>query len=140
MYETDVQNNPEPTRPSRPRQITVLAVLLTVFGLLGILAAALLMSIISDSADTGRSVPAVLYLLGYAQFALSATLALCGVFVWQGRSWARVLAIALCSVNLVGALVTLISGAVFQAIAGFAINVALIRLLTGSEVQAWCDR
>jgi hypothetical protein len=63
-----------------------------------------------------------------------------GVFVLQGRNWARLLAIGLCSVNLLGAVVSLFTGAIFQAITAFAINVALIRLLNDYEVQAWCDK
>jgi hypothetical protein len=140
LYEAGVQSNPEPTLPSRPRQVKTLAILLIVFGVLGLLFALLLMSIVSDSAGHGQSVPAVLYVLVFAQVALSAAQAITGVFVWQGRSWARVLAIVLCSVNIVGALVSLFTGAILQAISGAAINVALIRLLNNDEVQVWCSK
>ncbi|MEV6632182.1 hypothetical protein AB0M54_15665 [Actinoplanes sp. NPDC051470] len=110
------------------------------FGGLGILFAAVLMSIVNDSASHGQSVPAYLYVLVFLQVALSAAQAVSGVFVWQGRNWARVLAIALCSLNILGALVSLFTGAVLQSIWGIAINVALIRLLNDYEVQVWCDR
>lgn len=139
MYEA-VQNTPEPTRPSRPRQATMLAVLLVVFGGLGLVAALLLMSIVGDSADHGQEVPAFLYVLVYAQFVLSVALAACGIFVWQGRSWARILAIVLCSLNIAGGVVSLFSGAVFQAVAGIAVNIAMLRLLNNDDVRAWCDR
>jgi len=132
MYETSVQ--------SRPRQVKTLSVLLIVFGVLGLLLALLLMSIVSDSAGHGQSVPALLYILVFVQFGLSAAQATSGVFVWQGRSWARGLAIVLCSVNIVGALVSLATGAVLQAISGVAINVALLRLLNNYDVQVWCSK
>lgn len=115
-------------------------VLLIVFGVLGVLASFLLLSVVNDTAGHGRSVPAMLYVLVFGQFFLSATQAVCGVFVRQGRNWARVLAIVLCSLNILGALVSLLTGAVLQAISAFAINAVLIRLLTDYEVQAWCDR
>lgn len=140
MYEAGIQSNPEPTLPKRPREVKTLAVLLIVFGVLGLLFAFLLMSIVSDSNSHGQSVPAMLYVLAFAQFALSAAQAMSGVFIWQGRSWARVLAIVLCSVNIVGALVSLFTGAVFQAISGAAINVGLLRLLNNYEVQVWCSK
>lgn len=135
MYEAGVRSDPEPTRP---RRATTAAVLLGVFGLLGILSALLLRSVVGDSVDHGQSVPAVLYVLVYAQFALSATQAICGVFVWQGRSWARVVAIVLCSVNIVGAVVSLFTGAVLQTIAGLALNIGLLRLLNNDDVREWC--
>lgn len=140
MYEAGIQSNPESTLPDRPRQVKTLAVLLVVFGVLGLLLALLLMSIVNDSSDHGQSVPAVLYVLVFAQFALSAAQAMSGVFIWQGRSWARVLAIVLCSVNIIGAVVSLFTGAIFQAISGAAINIGLLRLLNDYEVQVWCSK
>ncbi|MEU4162952.1 hypothetical protein [Actinoplanes sp. NPDC026670] len=116
------------------------AVLLAMFGGLGFLYAFLLMSAVSDSSDHGQSVSAVLYVLIYVQFALSAAQVICGVLVWQGRNWARVLAIVLCSINILGAVVSLFSGAVFQAIAAIGVNAAMLRLLSGYEVQVWCSR
>lgn len=140
MYEASVQRNPEPTPPSRPRQATMLAVLLLIFGGLGIVVALLLTSIVDDSADHGRSVPAVLYVLVYAQLLLSTTMSAAGAFVWQGRSWARVLGIVLCSVNVAFAFASLFTGAVLQGLMGIAINVALLRLLNDYEVRVWCIR
>ena len=140
MYEAGIQSNPEPTRPSRPRQATMLAVLLGAFGVLGILLAFLLRSIVGDSADHGQSVPAVLYILVYAQLLLSATQAISGVFIWQGREWARVLAIVLCSVNILGAVVSLFTGAILQAIGALAINIGLLRLLNNEDVREWCAK
>jgi hypothetical protein len=140
LYEAGVQSNPEPTLPDRPRPVKTLAVLLVVFGVLGLLFALVLMSIVNDSGDHGQSVPAVLYVLVFAQLALSAAQAMSGVFIWQGRSWARVLAIVLCSVNIIGAVVSLFTGAIFQAISGAAINIGLLRLLNNYEVQVWCSK
>jgi hypothetical protein len=140
LYEAGIQSNPEPTVPHRPRQVKTLAVLLVIFGVLGLLFALLLMSIVNDSGDHGQSVPAVLYVLVFVQLALSAAQAMSGVFIWQGRSWARVLAIVLCSVNIIGAVVSLFTGAIFQAISGAAINIGLLRLLNNYEVQVWCSK
>lgn len=140
MYEAGIQSNPEPAQPVRPRQATTVAVLLSVFGGLGFLYAFLLMSVVSDSSDHGQSVPTVLYVLVWVQFALSAAQVICGVSVWQGRNWARVLAIVLCSINILGAVVSLFSGAVFQSIVAIGVNAAMLRLLNDYEVQVWCTR
>jgi hypothetical protein len=133
-----VQSTPEPTQPVRPRQVKTAAVLLIVFGVLGFLFALLLMSIVGDS--HGQSVPAWVYVLVFAQMALSAAQAVSGVAIWQGASWARGLAIALCSVNLIGAVASLFTGAILQAISGAAVNIALIRLLNNYEVDVWCSK
>ncbi|HKT00579.1 MAG TPA: hypothetical protein VJT31_13675 [Rugosimonospora sp.] len=129
-----------PVPATRPRQATLLAVLLAVFGGLGICAGYLLLSIVNDSASHGQSVPAVLYVLVYGQFALAAAEAVCGVFVWQGRAWARTAGNVLCSVNIVGAVLSLFAGAIPQAIAGIAINIGLLRLLNNEDVRDWCSR
>jgi len=140
LYEVGVQSNPEPTRPRRPRQATTAAILLVLFGALGIVMAFVLRMVVSDSTDHGQSVPAVLYVLVYAQFALSATQAISGVFVWQGRSWARGLGIVLCWVNIAGGVVSMFTGAVVQAITGIGLNLAMLRLLSSEDVREWCDR
>ncbi|BCJ55700.1 hypothetical protein Asp14428_71750 [Actinoplanes sp. NBRC 14428] len=139
MYETDVHSGPHAI-PSRPRPVKTLAILLGVFGVLGLLIAFVLMAAINDSSGHGQSVPILLYVLFFVQFALSTAQTASGVFLWRGRSWARTLAIALCSVNIVGGLVSLATGAIFQAVAGIAINIGLIRLANNDEVQAWCGR
>jgi len=162
LTEPRSQTSPEPDQPSRedplaylragampatpsapatrPRQATILAVLLAVFGVIGLFSAYLLQLVVTDSTSHGQSVPAVLYVLVYAGFAFAAAEALCGIFIWQGRAWARILAIVLCSVNIVGAVVSLFSGAIPQAIAGVAINVGLLRMLNNEDVRDWCDR
>ncbi|MBM2618777.1 hypothetical protein JIG36_24775 [Actinoplanes sp. LDG1-06] len=136
MYEADVQSYPEPTRPVRPRKAKMLAFLLGGFGVLGFLLSIVLLGTVTDS--HGMRVPAVVYVLVYAQFVLSATQAVCGVFIWQGRSWARSVAIGLSVINLLGAVVNLFTGAIFPAITAFAVNAALIRLLNDDEVKEWC--
>jgi hypothetical protein len=140
VYEAGVQSTPEPTQPTRPRKATLLAVLLMVFGGLGLLVSLLLLAGVNDTAGHGQSVPAYVYVLVYAQFLLSATQGASGFFVLRGHNWARLLAIGLCSLNIIGGLVSLSTGAIFQAISAVAINVALIRLLNDHEVQAWCDK
>jgi hypothetical protein len=134
LYEADVQTTPEPTRP---RKATVAAVLLLLFGGIGILTTLALLSV----DDHGQSVPTAVSVLLYVQFLFSATLVLCGVLIWQGcRPWARLLAIVLCSFNIVGCLVALFTGAILQALWGIGINVGLIGLLSNDEVREWCDR
>lgn len=140
MYETNVHSGPDVDRPDRPRRATTLSVLLVVFGALGMLAALLLMALVNGGTAPGRSAPAVGYALGYAQFLLSAALATSGVFVWPGRSWARALAIGLCSVAVLGTLVTLVVTAQARAVLGVAAHLALLRLLNEPDVRAWCRR
>lgn len=124
----------------RPRKATVSAVLLIVFGVVGLLYTLLLWGTVNDEAGHGQSVSPVAYVLVLAQFLVSGAQVVSGAFVWRGRGWARVLAIALNSLNIVGAVISLFTGAVVLAIPAIAINIGMIRLLTDYEVQAWCDR
>jgi hypothetical protein len=124
---------------TRPRQATVAAVLLIVFGALAILLTFFLYSLLSDAEDHGEEVPAISWGLVYLQFALSGTQIVSGIFVLRGAWWARLLGIVLCGINLVGAVVNLVSGAVLPAIIAIILNVALIKYLMNEDVREWCD-
>ena len=138
MYsQDDAMHGVEPVR-TRPRQGTVAAVLLVVFGLLGLGIAWLLLVVLNDQADHGESVNGVLYALVYGQFVVSAAQVGSGLFVWQGKSWARTLAIVICSLNILGGVLSLFSGSFLQAIAGIALNAGLIRILNRPDVRDWC--
>jgi len=130
--------NDATARP-RPRQATIAAILLMVFGLLAILVALVLLSTINDAVDHGESVNSVLYVLVYGQIVLSGAQIASGALVLTGKPWSRVLAVALCSVNILGGVVSLISGAVLQAIVAIAINGGLIGLLNRDDVRDWCS-
>jgi hypothetical protein len=125
-------------RGPRPRQATVAAILLGLFGLLGVFVAWLLVAALKDDTDHGETVNGALYALAYLQFALSGAQIVSGLLVWQGRAWARILAIVLCSVNLLGGVLSLASGGAFQAITALALNIGLIRMLTRPDVADWC--
>jgi hypothetical protein len=118
----------------RPRQVWIASILLVVFGGLGLLLAMMLLSIVNDTAG----VPGYAYGLVYGQFILSGLQILSGIFVWLGRPWARTVATVVCVINLVGALLNLVSGAILPAITGAAVNIALLRLLRGNVVAEWC--
>jgi hypothetical protein len=124
-------------RPARerPRQVTWASVLLAVFGGLGLMMAMLLLSIVNDESD----LPGWIYALVYGQLLLSGAQILTGVFVYLGKSWARTTATVICSINLIGAVLSLVSGAIVQAITGAAVNIALLRMLTSSDVKEWCE-
>jgi Co/Zn/Cd efflux system component len=126
-------------REPRPRQVKVATVLMVLFGILGLFVTWLLLSVLNDDADHGETVKGGLYTLCYLQFALSSLQIISGVLVWQGRPWARYLAITLCSINIAGDVFSLAAGARLQAISGVAINVGLIRMLMRYEVVDWCS-
>lgn len=123
------------SRERAPRQVWWASILLAVFGGLGLMLAMLLLSVVNNEDD----VPGWVYGLVYVQFLLSGLQILSGIFVWLGKAWARTAATAVCSVNLVGAVLSLLSGAFLQALTTAAVNIALIRLLRGREVSDWCD-
>lgn len=75
----------------------------------------------------------------YLQFALSGTQIVSGIFVLRGAWWARLLGIVLCGINLIGAVVNLVSGAPLPAIIAIALNVALIKYLMNEDVREWCN-
>jgi hypothetical protein len=136
MTEADpvVRSGAEPAR-DRPRQVTIVSVLLAIFGGLGLMMAMLLLSIVNDEGD----LPGWIYVLVYGQLLLSGAQILTGIFVWLGKSWARTVATVICGVNLVGAVLSVFSGAFLQAITAAAVNIALIRLLRSNEVAEWCE-
>ena len=119
----------------RPRQVTIASVLLAIFGALGLMMAMLLLSIVNDESD----IPGWVYVLVYTQLLLSGAQVLTGVFVYLGKGWARRVAVVICAINLVGAVLSLFTGAILQAITGAAVNIALLRYLTGAEVREWCE-
>lgn len=119
----------------RPRQVTVTSVLLAIFGGLGLMMAMLLLSIVNNESD----LPVWIYGLVYAQLLLSGAQILSGIFVYLGKAWARKVAVVICGINLAGAVLSLFTGAILQAITAAAVNIALIRLLTGSDVAEWCE-
>jgi hypothetical protein len=137
LYDQAGQGAPPETRRV-PGQVIATTVLLAIFGLLGLLVGWLLLSVINDDTSHGESVSGTLYFLAYLQFTLSALQILSGLLVLKGWNWGRILAITLCSVNLLGGLIDLFSGAPLQAVINFALNIALIRMLTRDTVADWC--
>jgi hypothetical protein len=129
---------PPKARRRPPGLVIATTILLAIFGALGLLFGWLLLSLINDDTSHGESVSGTLYFLAYLQFTLSALQILSGLMVLRGWRWGRILAITLCSVNLLGGVVDLFSGAPVQAIGNFALNIALIRLLTRDTVADWC--
>ena len=129
---TDPLAQPADQTRERPRQVTIASVLLVIFGGLSLMLAMLLLSIVNDESG----VPAWLYVLVYAQFLLAGLQVLSGVFVWLGKAWARTAAMVVCVINLVGAVLSLVSGAIPQAITGAAVNIALLWLLAREEPSA----
>jgi hypothetical protein len=119
----------------RPRRVTMTSVVLAIFGGLGLMMAMLLLSIVNDESD----LPAWIYVLVYAQLLLSGAQILSGIFVYLGKAWARKMALVICGINLVGAVLSLFSGVILQAVTAAAVNIALVRLLTGTEVAEWCE-
>lgn len=123
---------------ARPRQVWLASIMLAVFGALGLVVAFLLLAILNDDASHGQSVSGGLYFIVALQAVVSAAQIGSGAFVWLGRSWARTLAIGICVVNILGALLGLASGAFLQVILGVVLNIALIRLLMHEDVVEWC--
>ena len=118
-----------------PRQVWLVSILLAVFGGLGLMLAMLLLSAVNAAGD----VPGWVYGLVYVQFGLSGLQILSGIFVWLGKAWARTAATVVCSINLVGAVLSLLSGAFLNALTTGAVNIALIRLLRSREVADWVE-
>lgn len=133
---TDPLAQPADQTRERPRQVTMVSVLLVIFGALSLMLAMLLLSIVNDESD----LPGWLYVLVYGQFLLAGLQVLSGVFVWLGKAWARTAAMVVCAINLVGAVFSLVSGSIFQAITAGVVNIALLRLLRSTEVIEWCER
>jgi len=122
----------------RPRRATTVSVLLIVFGALGLLLGALLLALNNHDRNNGETVSSALYLAAYLQLAFSGAEIASGVLVLQGREWARVLAIVLCGLNVLGGVISLVSGGGGSGIVGMGLNILLIRMLFNPDVVEWC--
>ena len=129
---------PVPAPAPRPRQATTASVLLCIFGLLGALGSLVLLSALNNDADHGQSDPGILFVICYLGLAVSCLQIFSGLFVWQGKRWARTLAFWLCALNLLGAVVSLFSGGAVQAVVSVLLNIVLIRMVANDEVDWWC--
>ncbi|GAA0932684.1 hypothetical protein GCM10009557_94840 [Virgisporangium ochraceum] len=133
---TDPLAQPADQTRDRPRQVNIVSVLLVVFGGLSLMLAMLLLSIVNNESD----LPPWIYVLVYGQLLLAGLQILSGIFVWLGKAWARTAAMVVCGINLVGAVFSLVSGSIFQAVTAGVVNIALLRLLRSTEVTDWCER
>jgi hypothetical protein len=128
------------SRMQRPRTVIIAVAVLVGLGLITLVGNVFLLSLVNDGANRGRSVASIVYELFYGQILLSPLHIISGIFLWSGRSWARHLAIAVCSVNIVGGILGLVSGSVSQSLTGIVVNIVLIRLLVYPPVVEWCRR
>jgi MFS family permease len=135
----DPMADPSGRRMRRPREVKVAAILLAVLGVLGLLLAWLVLTLLDNDRNDGQSVADGYFMLVYLQFALSGLQVVSGVLLWRGSRVGRVLGIVLCVVNVLGAIGTLASGAVAQAIFAAALNIGLIRMLADEEVGYWIE-
>jgi hypothetical protein len=126
-----------PHRPPRPRQVTTAAVLLVLLGLLGVFGTWLLLSLANNAVKQGHVVSPAVHQFGYIQFALSGALIASGLLVWLGKPWGRILAIVLCSVNVLGGVIALFRGLPYMIIIGILLNISLIRTLSQDTVKDW---
>jgi hypothetical protein len=134
----DIDAGTQRYAPRRTRSVVIASVALMGLGLLGVLLAWTLLMALNGDADHGQSVGSWLYGLCYLQFALSGTEILSGLAIWRGGwPWARITAIVICVVNLLSALVGLLSGNVLPGIFSVAMNGALIAMLRNDEVYDW---
>ena len=137
---TDQQYSPLPLPQPRvrPRSATTAGVLLIVIGALGLLFGVLVLALANHDKNQGETVSATLFIAGYVQIVFSGVQIVNGVMVLQGKAWARVTAIVLCSLTLLIGVVSLTSGGGSTGVVGLGLNILLIRLLLNRDVIAWC--
>ena len=127
-----------PVARIRPRNVWVAGILLIVFGALGTLLSLLLFSLVQDTESHGQSVGSLVYALAVLGILLAILEMVSGGFVIAGREWARKAAIAVCVLNAISGVITLVSTMGYQACVGIALNVALIVSLNKDDVKDWC--
>jgi hypothetical protein len=130
---------PPAPRMTRPREVKIAAITLAALGVFSLLLTWLVLSLLDNDRNHGQAVSDGYFILVYVQFALSGLQVVSGVLLWRGSRLGRVLGIVLCLVNVLGAIGTLASGAVAQAIFGAALNIGLISLLANEEVGYWVE-
>ena len=124
-------------RDPRPREVRLVSILLMFFGGLGLVLAPFLLRALRDDAAHGRSVSGPAYGLVAVATVLALTQLLCGVFVFQGREWARKVAIGVCALSVVTSLVALAAGAVYPVVIGVAISIVIFANINKPPVVSW---
>ena len=100
---TDIEPGSQSDQPFaiRPRVVGTASVLMIVFGAIAIvLTLVLIAAVNNDASQTGTSVDAGVYFLFIVQIVLSASQILSGVYIRPGRSWAWIVGITVCGLNL----------------------------------------
>jgi hypothetical protein len=122
---------------SRPGLAGTGAVLLIVIGVLAIILSFYDIGQLHSAADDGLTVDGTDYGIDYAQMAFSLAQIASGVFLWQGREWARIVGIICCSLNLLGGIVLLFAGNPIGALINIVVNGGIIVALTRPDVRDW---
>jgi hypothetical protein len=133
---TDPEAPPRDRSQERPPgKVWLVSILLAVFGGLSLMLAMLLLSAVNNEND----LPGWVYGLVFVQFLLAGLQILSGVFVWIGKAWARTIATVVCSINIAGAVLTLLSGGVLNGLVTMSVSIGLIVLLRHREVSDWLE-
>jgi hypothetical protein len=122
----------------RPKRATTAGVLLIVIGALGMLLSLVILAGLGYLSDSGASVNSGYFVLFIVQIAMSAFQIASGIFALQGKSWARIAGIVICSITIAGNVINVLSGGTAPGLIGIALNGWVVATLSHPDVRAWC--
>jgi hypothetical protein len=136
INESWTRYNPnQPTQPRLPGQLIAAAVVLILRGSLGLLLTFLILQALDvHSSWVASWVPAVLWFsMGFAAVQI-----LCGVFLFSGRSWPRMLAFGALGLDTgLGLFIMSQTSASCAGLSGVAVDLLIIALLSRPAVKEW---
>jgi len=138
---TDIEPGSQSDQPFaiRPRVVGTASVLMIVFGAIAIvLTLVLIAAVNNDASQTGTSVDAGVYFLFIVQIVLSASQILSGVYIRPGRSWAWIVGITVCGLNLLFGLLSLAQATGAAGVVGLVLPAVLLAMLLRRDVRDWC--
>lgn len=122
----------------RPGRVTAAAVVLIIRGMVAALTIGVVLQ--SSSQPLADADTTIRLAVGWGVFMAVVQVA-SGVFVWNGRSWARGLVFVVLGIDIgLGLLLAVFTGAFAAACGGTAVDSLIIWLLASYDVADWCRR
>jgi len=129
---------PVANQPRRPILVWLLSLLLVLFGLVWTLMSIGLISELNDDHPYSRSGPGWYWVLAALALAVAVAQSVSGLSLFSGQEWARMVGMAVCGLNALGAVAMFVTTGDLQTCLTIAAHVGIIFGLNRYEVVDWC--
>jgi hypothetical protein len=127
--------NPSPsTRRRPPGQVIAVSIVLVIRGALGLLLTYATLQALPLHPVASWIPDALWFSMGFAIAQIVS-----GLFLWLGKPWPRVLALAVLALDIVlGLFIMMVTNPSCPGFSGIAVDVAIIAMLSRTAVREWC--